>query len=158
MDDITVNEYPNELRIRASIFNLQDALSAEISAGNIKEAELPLTHTFTEGVYAREMFLPAGTLVVGKIHKHEHLNFISKGLVDVLTKEGLKRLQGPCTMVSPAGVKRAVYVLEDTIWTTIHANPTNEKDLDKIEDFTIAKTYEELDAIEEAKKLEGVQL
>ena len=158
MDDITVNQYQDELKIRTDIFNLQDALTAEIASGNIKEAELPLTHTFTDGVYARQMFLPAGTFVIGKIHKHEHFNFISKGLVHVLTKEGLKILQGPCTMVSPSGVKRAVYVIEDTIWTTIHANPTNETDLEKIEGFTIAKNYEELDSLEEVKKLEGVEL
>ena len=79
--------------------------------------------------------------IVGKIHRHEHLNFISKGDVTVLTKDGLKRVRGPCTMVSSSGTKRALYTHEDTVWTTIHANPTNETDLLKIEDFTIAKDY-----------------
>ena len=150
------NDLAIELRIRDQIATLEAALSEEINSGRMNEAELPLKHIFTDGVYAREMFLPAGTIVLGKIHRHEHLNFISKGSVSVLTKEGLKHLDGPCTMVSPKGVKRAVLVHTDTIWTTIHANPSNETDLEKIEDFTIAKSYDELAPPEEMAQLAEV--
>ncbi len=138
------NLIPNELEIRVQLELLESSLNSEIASGNMEAMDFPLKHTFTEGIYAREIFLPTHSLVVGKIHKHEHLNFISSGSVLVLTKEGLKELHAPCTMVSPAGVKRAVFALEDTVWTTIHANPTNETDLEKIEAFTIAKTYLEL--------------
>ena len=47
----------------------------------------------------------------------------------------------PLTMVSPAGTKRAVYAKTDVVWTTIHL--TNETDLEKIEEETIAKSYQE---------------
>ena len=57
---------------------------------------------------------------------------------------GLKRIVGPCTMVSTAGTKRALYAHEDTTWTTIHANPDEERDIEKLEDFIIAKTYDGL--------------
>jgi hypothetical protein len=61
----------------------------------------------------------------------------------VATEFGSLQLDAPCTFVSEAGTKRAVYALEDTIWTTIHV--TNETDLEKIEDYVIAKDYNELD-------------
>ena len=129
----------SEKTIRARIALLEDALR------ETPQMEFSLKHTFTEGVYCREIFIPAGSVIVGKIHKHEHINFISKGRVTVLTKDGLQDLEGPCTMVSSKGTKRALYAHADTVWTTIHANPTNETDLSKLEDMIIAKSYEALD-------------
>lgn len=123
-----------------SVRNQLYALQA--SMGGLPEADCPLQHVFAPGAYARTIFLPAGTVIVGKIHKHQHLNILSQGEVRVLTESGgVEALRGPLTMVSPAGTKRAVYALTDVVWTTIHL--TNETDLAKIEDETIAKTYEE---------------
>ena len=108
-------------------------------------AKCPLTHKFVDGIYVREIFMPKGTVCVGKIHKHRHPNFLMKGRVTVVTEEGgVEQLTAPLSMISPAGTQRAVYVHEDTIWITVHSNPDNETDLEKIEDFVIAKTYDEL--------------
>jgi len=104
--------------------------------------QFPVTHHFAPGTYGREMLLPAGHTIIGKIHKHAHLNIICKGRVKVTTEEGCKELIGPCVFTSYAGTKRAVHVLEDTIWITIH--PTEETDLEKIEDEVIAKDYDSL--------------
>lgn len=41
---------------------------------------------------------------------------------------------------STPGTKRAVWPLEDSLWTTCHV--TEETDLEKIEDHVIAKSYE----------------
>lgn len=139
--------YPieSELVIREKIARLEEALS------KLPQIEPPLIHTFTTGVYMREIFIPKGAVIVGKLHKHDHVNFISFGDVTVLTKDGLKRIVGPCTMVSTAGTKRALYAHEDTVWTTIHANPDEERDMDKLENFIIAKNY---DALEYQAELE----
>jgi hypothetical protein len=105
----------------------------------------PLTHTFADGIYMREIFMPKGTVCVGKIHKHEHPNFLMQGKVTFVTEDGgMQTIEAPMTMISPAGTQRAVYVHEDTVWVTIHANPTNETDLEKIEDFTIVGSHLEL--------------
>lgn len=122
--------------IRAKLYALQAA------ATELPEVDMPLQHVFAPGVYARTIFIPAGTFVVGKIHKHQHLNILSTGSVSVMTEQGgIEDFTGPLTMVSPAGCKRALYTHTDTVWTTIHL--TNETDLEKIEDFVIAKTYDE---------------
>ncbi len=122
--------------VRQKLYALQEQV------GTLPEAECPLQHVFAPGAYARTIFIPAGTVIVGKIHKHRHLNILSKGRVSVLTESGgMQDLEGPLTMVSDPGTKRAVYAHTDTTWTTIHL--TDETDLDKIEEHVIAKTYDE---------------
>jgi len=106
----------------------------------------PLKHIFTPGIYAREITLPAGAVLVGKIHREQHLNFISRGRVQVFTESGgLEELEGPCTMISEPGTKRTVHVLEETVWTTIHHNPENHTDLERLEEIVIAPTFEHFD-------------
>lgn len=102
----------------------------------------PLKHSFAPGVYVREIFIPKGMLIVGKLHKHAHPNFLMSGDVSVATEEGVKRIKGPCSMISPAGTKRVVFAHEDTVWITVHV--TQETDLAKIEEEVIAKSYDEL--------------
>jgi hypothetical protein len=105
----------------------------------------PLKHIFAPGIYAREITLPKGDILVGKIHRHRHLNFMMSGHVQVFTEQGgLEDMTGPITMVSEPGTKRVVHVLEETVWTTIHHNPDNETDLLKLEYIVIAPSYEEL--------------
>lgn len=112
----------------------------------------PLRHIFAPGVYAREITLPAGAILTGKIHKEEHLNFISKGRVHVYTEQdGLQEFVGPLTMVSKPGTKRVLHVLEETVWTTIHHNPENKTDLLELEDLVIAPSYEAYEQIAHQK-------
>jgi len=133
-----------EKPFRERIFALQDAVA------KIPQFDFPLQHSFIDGVYVRTIFIPAGMVIVGKIHKHSHANILSKGKVSVMTEDGgLEVLEGPLTMTSPAGCKRAVYAHTDTTWTTIHR--TDETDLEKIEDWVIAKSYEEYEQF----RLEG---
>lgn len=107
----------------------------------------PLKHIFTPGIYCREITLPKDVVVVGKIHRERHLNFISRGRVRVFTEDGgLEELIGPVTMVSEPGTKRTVLVLEETVWSTIHHNPDNETDLEKLEELVIAPSFAAFDA------------
>lgn len=99
-----------------------------------------MRHHFSKGIYAREMFIPAGTVLTGKIHRHEHLNIISAGDISVLTEEGPRRIVAPYTIVSPPGTKRLGYAHADTVWTTIHATP--ETDLELLELEFITQEYE----------------
>ena len=102
-----------------------------------------ITHYFAPGVYAREMWMPAGCLITGKIHLTEHLNMLSQGRVSVSNQGSSVTMQAPYTFVSPVGTKRAIYAHEDSTWTTIHA--TDLTDPDEIEAEIIAETFEELD-------------
>lgn len=136
---------PNPEVARRKIIALQHSLQDAIAKGEVASTDCPLQHSFIDGVYVRTIFIPAGTTIIGKIHKHQHANVLSQGEVLVYTEAGgVEHLKGPLTMVSPAGCKRAVQALTDTTWTTIHSNPDDETDLDKIEDWVIAKDYDAL--------------
>ena len=101
----------------------------------------PLKHSFSEGIYVRQITIPEGTVLTGKIHKHDHPNFLIKGEVIVITEEGRETLTAPCSMISKAGTKRALYAVTELVWTTIHHNPTNTQDLKDLEKIIIADSY-----------------
>lgn len=107
-----------------------------------------LRHMHAPGVYARELFIPAGMVIVGKIHKHAHHNNISLGKIAVATEFGSYVLTAPYGFVSEPGTKRAVYALEDTMWTTYHAVESG--CLEDIEGAVIAASYEEYDRYAQA--------
>ncbi len=118
----------------------------------------PLKHSFADGAYIREIFVPAGMLVVTKIHKVAHPYFIMKGDVSILTEEGVTRKQAPFTGITPSGTKRICFCHTDTWWITVHV--TKETDLEKIEEEVIAKTFDEIAALPNYVNdfLEGEQL
>lgn len=140
-----------ELQIgREEILGFQEFLSTVPGVFYGDSENCPLKHTFAPGVYVREILIPRGMFVVGKIHKHAHPNFLMKGEVTVITESGgRERLKAPLSMISPPGTKRVVFAHEDTVWITIH--PTGETDLAKIEEHVIAKSFEEY---EDFKRLE----
>ena len=104
------------------------------------QTELPVTHHFADGIYGREMWMPKGTLAVGKIHRTRHLSVIAQGAIAVATPEGLTRIQAPAIWVSPPGAKRVAFALEDTVWITVH--PTDTEDIDVIEQRLIAPSFD----------------
>lgn len=118
------------------VFDLQRSLL------ELEQLDIPVEHHFAPGNYARECFLPAGSVVIGKVHRHSHVNIISKGKVTVATAEGLHEYEAPLTFISEAGAKRALIVHEDTIWTTVHPNPTDTQDLTQIESDVIVPESE----------------
>ena len=130
---------------RENIVSLQAAMQLAIANGDMHPVECELKHYHAPGLYIREILIPAGVAVVGKIHKHAHFNDSSQGRVRVSTEFGFDVLEAPCRFVSEAGTKRAVFAETDTIWTTFH--PTLETDVDKIETEIIAADYNELKAL-----------
>ena len=104
----------------------------------VDQVECPLTHHFAPGVYLREIFMPQGAFVIGAEHKTEHLNIVLKGRVLVAIHDEVKAIEAPYTFISGPGIRKMLYIVEDTIWQTIH--PTNEKDLQKLEDLLVVKS------------------
>lgn len=97
----------------------------------LPQAVLDTKHHFADGMYARELFRPADTLIVGKVHKREHLYIVLSGEVTIVGDGYRERVKAPRIFVSKPGTKRAVYAHEDSICLTVHR--TSETDLDKIE-------------------------
>jgi hypothetical protein len=159
----------NKVKFRQDVLTVEQGIKDKVALGEVLPDDSPVKHYFSPidenygcCTYAREILLRKGSLVIGKIHRHQHLNIISKGKVTVFTEFGKKELEGPCTFVSEVGLKRAVYAHEDTIWTTIHLTAhMGEENLDKIEDEVIAPSYGDIGliaSVNDLMKIEGEKL
>lgn len=115
----------------------------------VEQTDSPVTHHFAPSVYARQMDAKAGTLVISKMHATEHLNMLMKGSLTIMTEDGIQFLQAPAIIKSKAGTKRIGYFHEDTTWVTIH--PTNETDLDAIENLVIVPQSNEIEFLKQIK-------
>lgn len=121
---------------------------------SLPQEDCPVKHRFTPGCYLREIFMPADTYVIGKIHSTEHFNIILKGRVTVITAEGTETYEAPHTFVSEAGVQKVVYMHTDCVWQTVHV--TEKTDIDQIEQDVICESYDQLEIdglMEKAKRL-----
>lgn len=75
--------------------------------------------------------MPAGALVTSATHRTEHPFVILKGAVRVASEtEGSVIYRAPYIGITKPGTKRALHVLEETVWVTFHA--TSETDVAKI--------------------------
>lgn len=108
----------------------------QMALSQLPKVDCPLTHHFTPGLYAREIFVPKHSLVVTKIHKTEHPFVMLTGAARVWTDEsGVVELKAPFVGITKAGTRRVLWITEDCRWITFH--PTTKTDLKKIEDEVI---------------------
>jgi len=106
---------------------------------NFDVIDCPLNHRFTDGMYVREIFMPAGSFITSKIHKTQHQYFVLKGSVSVWIDGGEEHfIEAPYIGVTEPGTRRVLYVWEDCIWATSHPNPDNET-VEQIEERIIEK-------------------
>ena len=118
------------------------------------QAELVTDHQFSPGMYMRKLFRPAGTLIVGKVHKEPHFFLCAKGEIIAWTESGMKRLQAGDVIESKPGTKRVTLAVTDAIGITIHR--TDKTDLNEIEAELIEPDETALfDARNDLKKLIG---
>ena len=116
-------------------------LSLEAAIYQLPRVELPLTHHFAPGVYMREMFIPAGTVLSGKIHLTQHFCLLLAGTVSIATDQGDETFIAPCVMRTMPGMKRAIFAHEDSRLMTVHA--TNETEPEKIEETITTTSYDD---------------
>ena len=100
--------------MRQKVQALQDVIS------QLPQYEPETKHTFHAGMYCREVWRPAGVIIVGKVHKKEHFYLIVSGTVAITTDEGVKSVTGPTLLCSKPGTKRAVYAETDALCMTFH--------------------------------------
>lgn len=128
----------HNLALRANIDKL------EVELKKHPQVQIPVKHTFGKNIYMREIFLPAGLILTGKVHKYESMHIIQFGKMVVTTEEGQRMIEGPCTHHSMPGVKRAGIVIEDTLWITVHTiDNVNKMKEEDMADYLTTNTYEE---------------
>lgn len=145
--DVRGNESNAEMR--GKILALEAALLA------MPQLEIPIKHYFAPGLYLREMTMPKDAVITGKIHKTEHYCILAKGDVTLVTEGGRERIKAPHVVHSMPGAKRAIHSHEETVWINVHHNPTNERDLEKIDEIFVSNSFEEAIAHSDLKQLQG---
>lgn len=146
-DDVEQLKFVLNYAQNAQYIDCVQQLQSKLS--EMEQTEFPVTHHFAPSVYARQMDAKAGTLVVSKMHATEHLNMLMKGSLTIMTEDGIQFLQAPAIITSKAGTKRVGYFHEDTTWVTIH--PTDETDLDAIENLVIVPQTNEIEFLKQIK-------
>lgn len=129
--------------------NREKIMRLEAQMLEMKEHQILIEtkHYFSPGIYIREIFIPKDSVVAGKIQKTEYLNIFSRGEISIMTEAGMTRFSAPTVVRSKPGLKRAALTHEDSTWLTIHANPTDERDIDKLEAMLFADSFDEVPAI-----------
>jgi len=123
--------------MRSKILRLENALMEG------EKIEPVIKHYFADGMYAREMFVPKGSVFVGKIHKTEHICACLMGHFTIVSELRTYDARPPMVVVSKPGTKRVGYAHEDSIWVNFHA--TNETNVKKIEEELVSDNYELLE-------------
>ena len=94
-----------------------------------------MQHHFSDNLYAKEIILSAGSLVVQHKHKFDHLSILAKGKVIVLFDEDAVEYTAPACINIVKGVDHAIKALEDSVWYCVHA--TDETDATKVDEVLI---------------------
>jgi hypothetical protein len=102
----------------------------------------PVKHYLHSNFYIREIFNPAGELIVTKIHKVAHPFFLLQGTMSIMTEDGEERISAPYYSMTQPGTKRIIYAHTDCILVTVHY--TDKTDIDEIEKDVVTENYEDL--------------
>lgn len=134
---------------REKIMSVEKQILA--TPGTFGEDPFPLVHTFTDGLYVRQVTVPATVLTTTKIHAVNHVFFIQKGTVSILTEDGIVTRTAPYQGITKAGTKRIIYHHNEVIFTTVHA--TDAINVEDVESEIFATDFNDLEDRLEARRL-----
>lgn len=157
MESYPIDKKPvKRMDMMALADRLKDAANIEGLMPIDKDSPEHLRHWFANGAYVREMMLPAGTIVVGRIHKHETINILLEGEITVIDESGARSdFKAPHMFIAPAGNQKAAITRTPIRWLNSWACETT--DPDEALDLLTCETMEEynsyMKALEDEKSL-----
>ena len=92
------------------------------------QVDCPLVHRFTDGMYIREIFMPAGTVVTTLTHKTNHPFVLTKGKLSVWNNGEVEHLEAPHVGITQPGARRLIIIHEDATWITFHVTDLTDPD------------------------------
>lgn len=97
------------------------------------QVHLKANHTFTKGLYCRELLMPAGIEVMSKYHNTQHQWVALLGKVYVFVKgTGWSLIEAPQRGITEPGTRRVLRTVTECVWLTFH--PTDHFPKDKSEE------------------------
>jgi hypothetical protein len=104
----------------------------ERKMAKLPQVEVDLFHYFKNGMYAREMRVPKGVAICGKIHSTGTIGVLAQGAMLVYGEDETSRaVKAPYIHTAEPGFKRVGLAIEDVVWVTVHR--TDSTDLYQIE-------------------------
>lgn len=84
------------------------------------QVECETVHLFATDTYVRQITMPAGSIILGHRHLTDHVNNVVRGKVVVSQDGEVEEIEGPHIFVSKPGVRKALLIVEETVWQTVH--------------------------------------
>jgi len=123
-------------KFRTTINNMTIAQEFAEKLGTF-EVDPCVVHHFSDGLYAKEMTIPANYQACQHAHNYSHLSILAKGRVLVETDDWKKEFKAPACIEIKAGVFHKITSLEDCVWFCVHA--TDETDPEKVDEILIQR-------------------
>jgi hypothetical protein len=102
---------------------------------NSQQIKCEEKHHFGPGLYIKEVTMPAGSVIVGKHHKVEHLCNMMSGRMIIVNPDGSRHeLVAPTTFVAKPG-RKVAYIIETVIFQNIYS--TDETNIQKLENMFV---------------------
>jgi quercetin dioxygenase-like cupin family protein len=99
----------------------------DIMAG-VFDIDLRITHNFSEGLYAKQMLIPAGYVVGQHSHTFDHLSILAKGRVIVKTDALEREYAAPSCIEIKKHTHHMITALEESVWFCVHATTVTDPD------------------------------
>ncbi len=132
-----------EFRENAVILTNQILNTEGVETGGVLSKTNPVKSTFAGGCYIREIFNPAGELIVTKVHKVEHPFFLMEGCMSILTEKGVETISAPYHGITAPGTKRFIYTHTNCVFITVHA--TDKTSIEEVENEVVSNDYSDFD-------------
>lgn len=139
----------------ATVGNLPEILAIEKWLLQSPQGHSETNHYQIEGVYVRSLFIPAGTLLTGKIHNKESIGILAQGTIRIANGADSFIVSAPYITIDQPGIKRLGYAETDCTFITVHR--TDATNISDIEDELVSDTFDEYD-LKTQHLLEGKQL
>lgn len=95
--------------------------------------DLPISHHWGGGVYAKETRISAGLILVQHKHDFDHLSVLASGTVELMVDGVRSEVTGPTCLTIEAGKHHGVKALTDVVWYCIHATDcTDPQSVDEV--------------------------
>lgn len=78
-------------------------------------------HHFSDGLYAKQMHIPAGYVAGSHMHAYSHLSILAKGDVLVEVDGVVSEFSAPACIEIKAGREHRIFAKTDTVWFCVHA-------------------------------------
>lgn len=132
-----IEEFGHEFNAQAQEMYGQDGgFRDQMNQEGLQEYLLP------GGVYIRELFIPADTIIVTKLWKTERFWIVAYGSALITSELGTEYIEGPHRRVAPYGTRVVLRTYQDTLWFAITATSSGE-DLETAHEDVFAEDHSE---------------